>query len=132
MESVPNLVCVVHFFCVCRKSSVVMCNRLLSGNFILFFFPLLFCTCSTIEHCTWAPYVTSCQEFWKGVFSQRKKNCKYSLRCRNVCSFGLLVLFWQMCFSVGVKGCARVYGHAKVKSALYAFYFNCINVACFL
>lgn len=30
--------------------------------FLFFFFRLfLFCTCSTIEHCTWAPYFTSCQ-----------------------------------------------------------------------
>lgn len=30
--------------------------------FLFFCFRLfLFCTCSTIEHCTWAPYFTSCQ-----------------------------------------------------------------------
>lgn len=38
--------------------------------FVLFLF-FSFCTCSTIEHCTWAPYFTSCQsvkgsERWRG------------------------------------------------------------------
>lgn len=43
-----------------RKSFV--CQSGLSFLVLSFFFCFVsFCTCSTIEHCTWAPYFTSCQ-----------------------------------------------------------------------
>lgn len=50
--------------------------------FVLFlFFSISFCTCSTIEHCTWAPYFTSCQsvkgsERWRRT-KKKKKKCIY-------------------------------------------------------
>lgn len=52
----------------------VLCNSkrtLFSPTGRLFYF-FFFCTCSTIEHCTWAPYFTSCQSV-KGSEQLRKK-----------------------------------------------------------
>lgn len=50
------------------SSQRTTCSR--TGRLKFFFFS--FCTCSTIEHCTWAPYFTSCQSV-KGSERWRKK-----------------------------------------------------------
>lgn len=45
--------------------------------FLFCFFPISFCTCSTIEHCTWAPYFTSCQSVKGSERWRRKQKCIY-------------------------------------------------------
>lgn len=48
--------------------------------FLFFFFRLfLFCTCSTIEHCTWAPYFTSCQSMKGSVRWRTEEVCIYMM-----------------------------------------------------
>lgn len=58
------------------KRSCVIQNGLFppTGRFF-YFYSFFFCTCSTIEHCTWAPYFTSCQSV-KGSEQLRKKKKK--------------------------------------------------------
>lgn len=49
-----------------------------TGNYVFFFF-FSFCTCSTIEHCTWAPYFTSCQSVKGSERWRRKKRSVYMM-----------------------------------------------------
>lgn len=52
-----------------------------SCTLIFFFFVclFLFCTCSTIEHCTWAPYFTSCQSMKGSVRWRTEEVCIYMM-----------------------------------------------------
>lgn len=67
---------------MCGSAEVDLVLSFRADNVVLYscfcsVFPNSFCTCSTIEHCTWAPYFTSCQSVKGSERWRRKQKCIY-------------------------------------------------------